>query len=85
MMKRGLEIDKLDAVMADLVASRPLSPQRRDHSLSGDWRGHRDCHVQSDWILLYRIDFIPPDSRGEGDPLESVTFVRTGTHSDLLE
>jgi len=45
----------------------------RDHKLTGDWQGFRECHIESDWLLIYRV---------EGD---AITFVRTGTHADLFD
>jgi mRNA interferase YafQ len=46
--------------------------QKRDHPLGGDWKHHRDCHIEPDWLLIYKLD---------GDDLY---LVRTGTHSDLF-
>ena len=51
-----------------------LPPENRDHDLTGNWRGRRECHIQPDWLLIYRI---------EGDVLV-LTLSRTGTHSDLF-
>ena len=45
-----------------------------DHDLTGNWRGHRECHIQPNWLLIYRV---------EGDVLV-LTLSRTGTHSDLF-
>lgn len=85
MGKRGRNLPKLKAVTDDLIHGRPLSPLRRDHPLTGEWAGFRDCHVEGDWVLIYRIDAIPEKARKLGTPEESVTFARTGTHADLLE
>ena len=76
---------KLDEVLDDLIEERPLSPLRRDHALTGDWIDHRECHISGDWLLIYRFDPVPEKAREEGDSVESVTFVRTGTHSDLFD
>jgi len=46
----------------------------RDHDLSGDWVGHRECHILPDWLLIYRIE----------DDVLVLTLARTGTHSDLF-
>jgi mRNA interferase YafQ len=56
-----------------LIAQKPLTERHRDHELSGALKGHRDCHIRSDWILIYRI------ARG------MITFERTGTHADLFD
>ena len=70
--KRGKDMSKLRAVVLLLLEGGALPQRYRDHSLSGDWKHHRDCHIEPDWLLLYKID---------GDDLY---LVRTGTHSDLF-
>lgn len=70
--RRGNDMAKLRQAILLLVSGEPLPPRYRDHPLSGDWKGFRDCHLESDWLLLYKID---------GDDLY---LVRTGTHSDLF-
>ena len=76
MERRGKDLAKLRAVIEDLLYARPLSPLRRDHPLRGEWVDHRECHVEPNWLLVYRIE--------EGDP-ETLVLVRTGTHADLFE
>ena len=46
----------------------------RYHALTGNWSGHRECHIQPDWLLVYRIE----------DDVLVLTLARTGTHSDLF-
>ena len=59
--------------MVTLLSEKQLLPMRyRDHALTGNWRGHRDCHIQPDWLLIYKIDD------------ENLILERTGTHSDLF-
>lgn len=70
--KRGKVLAKLDGVVRLLIAEQPLDPRYRDHKLAGEWRDFRECHVEPDWLLIYRV---------EG---EEITFVRTGTHADLF-
>ena len=72
--KRGLNINVLDDCIRTLAAGEELEPKFRDHNLTGNWSGHRECHVQSDWLLVYRI---------EGNDL-ILTLARTGSHSDLF-
>jgi mRNA interferase YafQ len=70
--KRGKDLGKLQAVVDLLVEGNPLPPIYRDHALVGDWTGHRDCHLEPDWLLIYRM-------------LEDeIRLERTGTHSDLF-
>ena len=70
--KRGKALQTLDGVVRQLVMGEPPDPRCRDHRLAGEWRDHRECHVEPDWLLIYRVD---------GD---TITFVRTGTHADLF-
>ena len=53
--KRGLKIELLQDVIACLAMGEPLPEKNRDHDLSGDWAGHRECHILPDWLLIYRI------------------------------
>jgi mRNA interferase YafQ len=69
--KRGKSIEKLDAIVRSLRTRQPLAPRHRDHFLGGDWEGWRDCHVEPDWVLIYK--------KNAG----TLTLGRTGTHSDL--
>ena len=71
--KRGKGLDKLEVIMGRLANEERLEARFRDHRLGGEWEDFRECHVEPDWLLIYRI---------EGD---EITFVRTGTHSDLFD
>ena len=72
--KRGYDLDLLDTVINTLAMQQPLPEKNRDHALIGDYIGFRECHISSDWLLVYRVD---------GDDL--ILFLsRTGTHSDLF-
>lgn len=70
--KRGKDLDKLEQVIDQIQAGNPLPPKNRDHNLTGNWKDHRECHLEPDWLLIYRLD-------GEFLFLE-----RTGTHADLF-
>ena len=72
-MKRSKDISLIDDCIRKLAAREELPPKYRDHDLTGNWVGHRECHVQPDWLLIYRI---------EDDDLILV-LARTGSHSDL--
>ena len=70
-------MQELKDVMQFLIENRePLPPAFFDHPLKGEWIDHRDCHVRGDWVLIYRINETPQG--------EEITFVRTGTHSELF-
>ncbi len=73
-MKRRLNIELLDAVIAALAMGEALPEKNKDHALIGNWVGHRECHVLPDWLLIYRIE----------DDVLVLTLSRTGTHSDLF-
>lgn len=72
--KRGLDIALLDDLIRMLAIGEKLPPKFHDHTLSGRWKGYRECHIQSDWLLIYRIE--------ENDLIFVLT--RTGSHSDLF-
>lgn len=73
-MKRGRKLELLDKVITTLAMGENLPNENRDHDLHGNWKGYRECHIQSDWLLIYKI---------EKDILV-LTLTRTGTHSDLF-
>jgi len=73
-LKRGLNAQRLWDVVTLLRQQQPLPDQYRDHSLTGDYAGFRECHIQPDWLLVYRV---------QQDVL-ILTLARTGTHSDLF-
>ena len=71
-VKRGKNTDKLRELILLLEQGAPLPPRYKDHPLAGNWQNSRECHLEPDWLLIYRI--IGND----------VYLVRTGTHSDLF-
>ena len=72
--KRGYDLDLLDAVINTLASQQPLPEKNRDHALTGDYIGFRECHILPDWLLIYRVY--------NEDLL--LFLSRTGTHSDLF-
>jgi mRNA interferase YafQ len=70
--RRGKDMTKLRELILLLIEGEPLPPRYKDHSLGGDWIHHRDCHIEPDWLLLYKIDGA------------DLYLIRTGTHSDLF-
>lgn len=73
-IKRGLKIKLLEDVIAALAMGEALPEKNKDHALTGNWVGHRECHILPDWLLVYRIE----------DDVLVLTLARTGTHSDLF-
>jgi mRNA interferase YafQ len=73
-VKRGYDVRLLEEVLNILVQEEPLPQKYLDHSLTGDYSGHRECHITPDWLLIYKI---------EKDIL-TLSLTRTGTHSDLF-
>jgi mRNA interferase YafQ len=71
--KRGKDFSKLKEIVKAIANHEVLKDRHRDHALSGEWSGSRDCHIEPDWILIYRVD---------GD---SLFLERTGSHSDLFK
>lgn len=73
--KRGYHTELLTAVIKKLADGVPLEQRYRDHALTGDYAGSRECHITPDWLLIYEIDV---------DTL-LLYLLRTGTHSDLFK
>ena len=73
-IKRGYNVQLLKDVVGLLVAGIPLPEKNKDHVLTGNWTGHRECHIAPDWLLIYKID----------NDVLILTLTRTGTHSDLF-
>lgn len=72
--KRGYDLDLLDSVVTKLANKEILPEKYRDHNLTGKYAGFRECHIQPDWLLVYRAD-----------DTELILFLsRTGTHADLF-
>lgn len=72
-VKRGLKISLLKEIVLLLADGQPLPEKNKDHALTGDWKGYRECHIEPDWLLVYRIF--------EDKLILSLTG--TGTHSDF--
>lgn len=72
--KRGIDVAPLEVVLLALRRERPLTAKYRDHALTGDYIGFRECHVAPDWLLIYAVD------RGQ----LILTASRTGSHADLF-
>ncbi len=73
-VKRGYNIKLLEAIIMKLANGEVLPEKNKDHALSGDYSGCRECHITPDWLLIYEID--------NGELILYLT--RTGSHSDLF-
>lgn len=72
-IKRGYQRARLEAVVTLLRQTQRLPQRYRDHGLSGEWHGSRECHVGPDWLLIYELTD------------DEVVLQRTGTHADLFQ
>ena len=72
--KQGKNLSKLMEIVALLANGKPLPPKYRDHKLVGNFGGARECHIEPDWLLIYRID-------NNNLILE---LLETGSHSELF-
>jgi mRNA interferase YafQ len=70
--RRGKNFEKLKLIVRSLVAGEELDPIHRDHKLIGEFAGRRECHIESDWLLVYKAE------------AKTIIFERTGTHADLF-
>ena len=73
-IKRGYNIQLLDHVVNQLAMREKLEEKYKDHELTGDYKGFRECHITPDWLLIYQIM----------DNELLLVLSRTGTHSDLF-
>lgn len=73
--KQGKDMRKLKDIMRLLTEEKPLDPKNLDHPLKGNWKGCRECHIENDWLLIYRI------LRKENE----IWFERLGSHSNLFK
>ena len=71
-VKRGYDLNLLQAIIETLRIPKALPPKNKDHNLSGDYAGFRECHILPDWLLTYYVDG------------NTIYLDRTGTHSDLF-
>ena len=75
MRKRGLDLSLLDNVVDKLRQGMPLEEKYRDHALTGNFVGFRECHIKPDWLLIYLIE----------NNILTLTLVDTGSHSDIFK
>ncbi|MBO9482663.1 MULTISPECIES: type II toxin-antitoxin system YafQ family toxin [Gammaproteobacteria] len=71
--KQNKDMDKLVKILRLLVTQTPLPARHRDHALTGSLHKYRECHIEPDWLLMYRVDG------------QKIIFERTGSHSELFK
>lgn len=71
-LKRGKNREKIVTVMNKLINKEPLETRHKDHNLSGNYVGRRECHIEPDWLLVYKRTY------------DEIIFERAGSHSDLF-
>jgi len=71
--RRGKDIEKLKQILTTLINEEPLAEHYRDHPLKGNFKNRRECHIEPDWLLIYKLN----DTE--------IIFERTGRHADLFE
>lgn len=72
--KRNLDINLLHELISLLASGNPLPERYKDHALTGNYQGARECHIKPDWLLIYNIY----------EDILVLELMRTGTHSDLF-
>ncbi len=71
--KRGKNLEALKLIISEICNTGDAPQTCFPHNLTGNWIGHRECHIESDWLLIYSVTE------------KTVILYRTGTHSDLFE
>ena len=71
-IKRGYNMQQIKSIMKLLENSQRLPEKNKDHNLTGNYVNYRECHIGSDWLLIYQLFD------------DNIMFIRTGTHSDLF-
>lgn len=74
MLKQRRNMEKLKQVVSILASGEELPAKNQDHILQGDYVGFRECHIEPDWLLVYKIQ----------DDVLILTLQRTGSHSELF-
>ena len=71
--KQNKDLSKLRVVIEKLVNQQTLESKYKDHQLTGNWKGHRDCHIEPDWLIIYQLTD------------NALILERTGSHSELFK
>ena len=71
-LKQGKDESKFEALISKLISEQPLEDKYKDHKLSGQFKNCRECHIEPDWLLVYKITE------------SEIILIRTGSHSELF-
>ena len=71
--KQHNDLSKLKLVIKQLINEKELDPRYKNHQLIGNWKNHNECHIEPDWLLIYRIS------------KKNLYLERTGSHSELFK
>ena len=74
MKKQNKNMDNLTEIMSMLINEQQLLPKQENHPLRGEYKNWWECHIEPDWLLVYRVE----------KPSQRVYFYRTGSHSELF-
>jgi len=72
--KQNKNMSKFQDIDNTLISNIPLPKKYKNHALKGNWAGYFDCHIEPDWILIYKVDL----------DANTLTYARMGSHSDLF-
>lgn len=72
LQRQGKNLEELYAAVEILAEGNALPDKYRDHNLTGNWRGFRECHIRPDWLLIYRV------------VEQELQLTRSGSHSELF-
>ena len=75
--KQGKNRQLLDSIIEKLQKEEPLDQKYKDHNLSGNWHGYRECHITPDWLLIYKVI--------KDECVQLLRLSRTGSHSELFK
>ena len=73
--RRGLNMEELKSITDMLQEGKPLPKKCRDHLLVGNYKGYRECHINPDWLLIYK----------RKETIRIISLYRTGSHNDLFK
>ena len=74
-IKQGKNLSLLEEIVNLLCAGKSLTEKNNNHALVGEWRGYKECHINPDWLLIYKVE----------EEINLLRLMRTGSHSELFK